>query len=69
MLRVAVWTALSETGLGCNLQLYQPGIMGWVRERYDVPEAWHLKAQLVFGGVVGEMPAEKERTHLVWTFR
>jgi predicted oxidoreductase (fatty acid repression mutant protein) len=35
-----------------------------VKKRYDVPETWELKAQLVFGEIVGEKPAEKERTHL-----
>jgi predicted oxidoreductase (fatty acid repression mutant protein) len=64
MLQFAVWTALSAEGLGCNLQHYQPGITEWVRSRYGVPETWELKAQLVFGEVVEEVPEEKERTHL-----
>jgi predicted oxidoreductase (fatty acid repression mutant protein) len=64
MLQFAVWTALSAEGLGCNLQHYQPGITQWVKERYDVLETWELTAQLVFGEIVGEKPAEKERTRL-----
>jgi predicted oxidoreductase (fatty acid repression mutant protein) len=64
MLQFAVWTALSAEGLGCNIQHCQPGITDWVREKYDVSETWELKAQLVFGEIVGEVPLEKERTHL-----
>jgi predicted oxidoreductase (fatty acid repression mutant protein) len=64
MLQFVVWTVLSAEGLGCNLQHYQPGITEWAKERYDVPETWELKGQLVFGEIVGEKPVEKERTHL-----
>jgi predicted oxidoreductase (fatty acid repression mutant protein) len=49
-----VWTALAAEGMGANLQHYQPGITPYVREKYDVPAEWTLKAQLVCGMPVGE---------------
>jgi len=46
-----VWTALEAEGLGANLQHFNfhPGITAEVQSAFDLPEAWKLKAQLVFG--------------------
>ena len=55
----AVWTALSEAGLGASLQHYNPIVDAEVAQTFNVPAHWKLRAQLVFGSV--EAPAgEKE---------
>ena len=64
MLQFIVWTALAAEGLGCNLQHYQPYITPYVMDKYDVPETWELKAQLVFGTPTAGPGDEKARTHL-----
>lgn len=51
----AVWTALSEAGLGASLQHYNPIIDDEVAATFGVPASWKLRAQLVFGSV--EAPA------------
>ncbi|OQU96602.1 hypothetical protein CLAIMM_02660 isoform 2 [Cladophialophora immunda] len=50
-----VWTALEAEGLGANLQHFNfhPGITADIKSTFDVPEAWKLKAQLVFGKPTG----------------
>ncbi|OAP57970.1 hypothetical protein AYL99_07060 [Fonsecaea erecta] len=55
-----VWTALEAEGLGANLQHFNfhPGITAEVKSTFDIPEAWKLKAQLVFGKPTGG-PQEK----------
>ncbi|MCJ1404512.1 hypothetical protein MMC11_007738 [Xylographa trunciseda] len=53
MSQFIAWTALCAEGLGCNLQHYQPGISAAVREEWNVPESWSLRAQLVFGTPTG----------------
>ncbi|OQU96603.1 hypothetical protein CLAIMM_02660 isoform 1 [Cladophialophora immunda] len=52
---LAVWTALEAEGLGANLQHFNfhPGITADIKSTFDVPEAWKLKAQLVFGKPTG----------------
>jgi predicted oxidoreductase (fatty acid repression mutant protein) len=65
-----VWTALEAEDLGCNLQHYQPGITPYVKEKYEVPESWKLKCQLVFGGrVMGEVLEVKAKTGLESSLR
>ena len=44
-----VWTALTNSGLGANLQHYNPLIDEKVQETFKVPKEWQLIAQLVFG--------------------
>lgn len=45
-----VWTALSnESGLGGNVQHYNPLINEAVTKEWDLPSTWNLRAQLVFG--------------------
>lgn len=48
----AIWLALSELGVGANLQHYNPLVDEFVQADYQVPSNWRLRAQLVFGGVV-----------------
>ncbi|KIY00231.1 uncharacterized protein Z520_03916 [Fonsecaea multimorphosa CBS 102226] len=50
-----VWTALEAEGLGANLQHFNfhPGITADIKSTFDIPEAWKLKAQLVFGKPTG----------------
>ncbi|KAF1840926.1 Nitroreductase [Cucurbitaria berberidis CBS 394.84] len=64
MIQFIVWTALAAEGLGCNLQHYQPSITPYVKDKYNVPETWELKAQLVFGQPTAGPGPDKERTHL-----
>lgn len=49
MLQFAIWTALSDMGLGVNLQHYNPLIDEEVKRHFDAPESWTLVAQMVFG--------------------
>lgn len=55
-----VWTALTAEGLGASLQHYQflPPLAEKIKEDYNLPKDWKLKAQLVFGTPVGG-PKEK----------
>ncbi|ODV89716.1 hypothetical protein CANCADRAFT_148606 [Tortispora caseinolytica NRRL Y-17796] len=55
---IVTWTALTELGLGCNLQHYNQVIEDYVTKEWNVPENWKLQAQLVFGTPAGE-PGEK----------
>ena len=58
MLQLAIWSGLSELGVGANLQHYNPVIDEAVRKLTGVPEDYVLVAQMPFGGVV-ERPAPK----------
>lgn len=49
MLQYAVWTALSQEGLGASLQHYNPIIDQAVAAEFGVPETWKLLAQMPFG--------------------
>ena len=52
------WTALEQEGFGANLQHYNPLIDAKIASIWNVPDHWVLKAQLVFGTIVGD-PKEK----------
>ena len=58
MHQLAVWTMLEDAGFGASLQHYNPLIDKEVRERWDLPAAWRLIAQMPFGTPGGE-PQEK----------
>lgn len=60
MAQVNVWNALSEVGVGANIQHYNPVIDDAVRELFDVPASWRLTAQLVVGGI-NSTPEPKDR--------
>ncbi|KGD75128.1 nitroreductase [Tatumella morbirosei] len=57
----AVWLALAEQGIGANLQHYNPLVDEDVRNTWNVPASWKLRAQLNFGSV--EAPAG-EKTYI-----
>ncbi|MDN6070109.1 MAG: nitroreductase family protein [Lactococcus plantarum] len=46
---VNAWVALSDIGLGANLQHYNPVIDESVAKTYDIPASWALRGQLVVG--------------------
>lgn len=55
-----LWTAFEAEGFGCNLQHYNPLPDQQASEIWNIPLAWSLKAQLVFGAPAeGASPGEK----------
>jgi len=60
MLQFAIWTALSDLGLGVNLQHYNPIIDNEVKAVFNIPDSWKLITQMPFGNPL-EQPAEKEK--------
>ena len=54
-----LWTALSLEGFGCNFQHVNPTVDQRVVSEWNVPTAWALKAQLVFGLPTWEKPHDK----------
>lgn len=59
MLQFVVWTSLEEAGLGASLQHYNPLIDDQVREEWDLPGKWRLRAQMPFGKPIAD-PGAKE---------
>lgn len=65
MLQFAVWTALSQEGLGASLQHYNPIIDEEVYTEFDISKNWKLLAQMPFGtpnsepGILQYQPIEK----------
>lgn len=55
-----LWVALEAEGFGCNLQHYNPLIDQAVKNKWNVPQEWRIRSQLVFGGRAGE-PGPKEQ--------
>ncbi|MBB5337159.1 nitroreductase family protein [Pectinatus brassicae] len=49
MLQFAIWTALTNMGLGANLQHYNPLIDEKIKALFAVPASWKLIAQMPFG--------------------
>ena len=59
MHQYAIWTTLAAARIGANLQHYNPIIDAEIAKTWNIPAAWTLRAQLVFGGIAA--PAgEKE---------
>lgn len=58
MAQLAVWTALSDVGIGASLQHYNPLVDADVTRIWDLPETWKLRAQLPFGSHQGEIAAK-----------
>ena len=52
MLQFAVWTALTNMGLGVNLQHYNPLIDAAVKEYFQVPDSWQMVSQMPFGEIL-----------------
>ncbi len=61
MLQYCVWLALTELGLGANLQHYNPLVDDYVQKTFSLPASWKLLAQMNFGSI--EKPAD-EKTFL-----
>ena len=60
MLQFALWTALTDLGLGVNIQHYNPIIDAAIKEAFEVPESWTLVAQMPFGEPTADpKPIEK----------
>lgn len=55
MHQYAIWTTLAAAGVGANLQHYNPLPDAAIAKKYDLPESWTLRAQMVIGGI--EAPA------------
>lgn len=49
MMQFAIWTALTDLGLGVNVQHYNPLIDDEVKKLTKVPDTWKLIAQMPFG--------------------
>lgn len=60
MLQFAIWTALSDMGLGVNLQHYNPIIDDAIKAAFDIPQSWKLIAQMPFGHPL-EQPTEIQK--------
>ena len=58
MLQFAIWTALSNQGLGVSLQHYNPLIDDEVKKTWQIPASYKLIAQMPFGKQVSA-PASK----------
>ena len=54
MLQLAVWAALSDKGLGANLQHYNPLIDDEVKSTWGLNKKWKLRAQMVYGKKLAE---------------
>lgn len=54
-----VWVALTNAGYGANLQHYGNLTEGELKKKYNLPEDWKLRAELVFGAKTEE-PKPKE---------
>lgn len=59
MHQLAIWVMLEDAGFGASLQHYNPLIDDAVRREWDLPEHWHLIAEMPFGVPAGG-PGEKE---------
>lgn len=59
MHQYAVWTQLASLNIGANLQHYNPIADDALKSAFNLPQAWELHAQMVFGGILS--PAAKPR--------
>ena len=55
----ALWCSLTHENMGASLQHYNPIIDSKVKEEWNIPTNWILKAQMPFGGVESR-PNEKD---------
>ncbi|ERK59792.1 nitroreductase family protein [Gemella bergeri ATCC 700627] len=63
----AVWNALSEAGVGANIQHYNPLIDDAVAKEWDIPTNMVLRAQMLFGEITAPAaPIERtDRTRII----
>ncbi|KIW88555.1 uncharacterized protein Z519_10601 [Cladophialophora bantiana CBS 173.52] len=69
MHQLVLWTALEATGLGVNVQHYNPLIDDEVKKTWSIDEKWKLVAQMVVGKPAGERPSGKEQKPLENRYR
>jgi uncharacterized protein len=71
MAQVQIWTALELEGLGANLQHMAafPTAEEAIRKEWNLPETYSLKANMNFGGIIGERPAKPEKLPLDETIK
>lgn len=60
MLQISIWSGLKELEIGASLQHYNPVIDSMIKEMFNLPESYLLKAQMPFGGI-GSHPVEKAK--------
>lgn len=58
MAQFSVWTALANANIGASLQHYIPFADAAIKEKWDIPSHWQLRAQMPFGSIEGE-PMDK----------
>ncbi len=58
MAQLAVWTVLSEEGIGASLQHYSPIADAALSDAFNVPASWKLIAQMPFGSNESEIEAK-----------
>lgn len=58
---VNVWSTLASINIGASLQHYSPLIDDYVKNEFNIPADWELKAQMPFGSI--ENPAD-EKTYM-----
>ena len=51
----AVWEVLAANGLGASLQHYNPLIDDAIRQQFDLPESWRLRAEMPVGSNVAPL--------------
>ncbi len=59
MAQLAVWTALADHGVGASLQHYNPLIDDKVKQEWNLPASWKLRAQMPFGNIVDPAGAKE----------
>lgn len=58
----ATWLAVTEAGLGANIQHYNPLIDEPVAKAFDIPAHWRLRAQLNIGSIEEPAPTKEYMT-------
>ncbi|GMA70220.1 oxidoreductase [Leuconostoc litchii] len=51
MAQINVWQALATKQIGASVQHYNPLVDEAVRATFNIPESWHLRAQMPFGSI------------------
>lgn len=59
MHQYAIWTQLSNLGIGASLQHYSAIFEQDIAQAFDIPEGWKLIAQMPFGGVAASADDKK----------
>ena len=58
MLQYAVWLLLHTEGLAASLQHYNPLVDASVKQEWNIPDTWRLRAQMPFG-LADETPGDR----------